>query len=144
MVPPLASSWISRRCESRYQGSKQHDLLKWRTRLCLVCRRSTSGRCRSGPSRSGDYYVTASGIPTTKVTFCLPVEAKGTRVEKTPRELSAFASFSGHDRKDVLGRVLQPGGPGFHSPSAGISKCAGIYDLTQKRLILRKKSILWT
>jgi TIR domain len=61
----------------------------------------------------GQVIITASGIPIAKVTFCLPIEAEGTRVEKAPRELpavrhqphSAFASFSGRDRKDVLGRV---------------------------------------
>jgi hypothetical protein len=61
----------------------------------------------------GQVIITASGIPIAKVTFCLPIEAEGTRAEKAPRELptvrhqphSAFASFSGRDRKDVLGRV---------------------------------------
>jgi hypothetical protein len=61
----------------------------------------------------GRVIITASGIPISKVTFCLPIEEEGARVEKTPRELptgrhqphSAFASFSGRDRKDVLGRV---------------------------------------
>lgn len=61
----------------------------------------------------GRVIVTASGVPIAKIAFCLPIEAEGTRVEKAPRELptvrhqphSAFASFSGRDRKDVLGRV---------------------------------------
>jgi hypothetical protein len=61
----------------------------------------------------GRVIITASGISIAKVTFCLPIEAEGTRVEKAPRELptvrhqphSAFASFSGRDRIDVLGRV---------------------------------------
>jgi hypothetical protein len=62
---------------------------------------------------AGRIIISASGIPVAKVTFSLPIEPPGAKGEEAQRELqtmrkqprSAFASFSGLDRKDVLGRV---------------------------------------
>jgi TIR domain len=62
---------------------------------------------------AGRIIISASGIPVAKVTFSLPIEPPGARGEEAQRELqtkrkqprSAFASFSGLDRIDVLGRV---------------------------------------
>jgi serine/threonine protein kinase len=61
----------------------------------------------------GQLIISSSGIPIAKVAFYLPIEPAGMRGEEGLRGLpiirhqprSAFASFSGHDRTAVLGRV---------------------------------------